>query len=194
MSLVLIKHNHIKKLGPYEHPVHVVYNKEKMEYRTIEEPEPLQIITKEEAEFYRQAAKDDTSIRVYDIDEKDFLYLNWHEEPEPTEEEIIAMIGDLQAKGENEELPEDVLIMRKEETDDVPKSGTHEKWNLSGNIYECLKRYADRLTDSQINEIILGMEGGLSDNQIKAYFCLPAGKMAQYRRAFLLENAMAAKK
>lgn len=185
---------HIKKLGAYEHPVHVVYNKEKMEYRTIVEKNPIQVLSKEDADFYRQAAKDDTSIRVFDIDERDFLYLNWHQEPEPTDEEIIAMIGDLQAKGENEELPQDVLIMRKEETDDVPKSGTHEKWNLSGNIYECLKRYADRLTDSQINEIILGMEGGLSDNQIKAYFCLPAGKMAQYRRAFLLENAMAAKK
>lgn len=186
-------YNHIKKLGPYEHPVHVVYNKEKMEYRTIEAPEPIQVISKEDAEFYRQAAKDDASIRVYDIDEKDFLYLNWHKEPELTEEEIIARIGDLEAKEETE-LPEDVLMMqeneKKHEKENVPKFGTHEKWNLSGNIYECLKRYADCLTDEQINEIILGMESGLSDKQIKQYFCLPVEKMAQYRRAFMLEKRM----
>lgn len=178
----------IKKLGPYEHPVRVVYNKEKMEYRTIVDPAPIQLISKDDAEFYRQASKDDESIRVYDINEKDFLYLNWHAEPEPTEEEIIERLRGLEAKEETGELPEDVLVMQEK---NVPKFGTqeeNEKWNLSGNIYECLKRYADRLTDEQINEILLGMEGGLTDKQIKLYFCMPAEKMSQYRRAFMLEK------
>ena len=179
-------YRHIKQLGPYVHPVHVVYNEEKMEYRTIEKEDPLQILSPEDVDFYRQAAKTDPKIKVYDIDEKDFLYLNWHADPEPTEDDLAKMLKDLDAKEENDDIPEDVVA---EKTESVPKFGTpHEKWNLSGSIYDCLKRYADQLSDQQIDEIITGMEQGLSDRQIKAYFYLSAEKMSQYRRAFAFEN------
>ncbi|MCI5878373.1 MAG: type IV secretory system conjugative DNA transfer family protein [Lachnospiraceae bacterium] len=179
-------YRHIKQLGPYVHPVHVVYNEEKMEYRTIEKEDPLQILSPEDVDFYRQAAQTDPKIKVYDIDEKDFLYLNWHADPEPTEDDLAKMLKDLEAKEENEDVPEDVEAGKSE---NVPKFGTpHEKWNLSGNIYDCLKRYADQLSDQQIDEIITGMEQGLSDRQIKAYFHLSAEKMSQYRRAFVFEN------
>ena len=96
------------------------------------------------------------------------------------------MLKDLDAKEENDDIPEDVVA---EKTESVPKFGTpHEKWNLSGSIYDCLKRYADQLSDQQIDEIITGMEQGLSDRQIKAYFYLSAEKMSQYMRGFAFEN------
>lgn len=178
-------YRHIKKLGPYVHPVRVVYNKEKMEYRTLKNPDPLQIISPEDVDFYRQAAQTDTSIKVYDIDEKDFLYLNWHADPEPTEDELAHLLADLEAREETGELPDD---MKEDQKDNVPNFGTQKKWNLTGNIYDCLKRYGDQLSDQQVDEIITGMEQGLSERQIKAYFCLSAEKMNQYRRAFMLEN------
>ena len=59
-----------------------------------------------------------------------------------------------------------------------------EQWNLSGSIYECILRYAKQLTEEQLNEILLGMEHGLSEKQVKTYFTLPVEKMRQYRRTY----------
>ena len=59
-----------------------------------------------------------------------------------------------------------------------------EQWDLSGTIEECIVRYASKLSTAQINEILLGLENGLTDKQVKTYFTLPADKMNQYRRAY----------
>lgn len=42
--------------------------------------------------------------------------------------------------------------------------------------------YASKLDGNQINEILLGLEEGLTDEQVKSYFKLPADEMKQYRR------------
>lgn len=62
------------------------------------------------------------------------------------------------------------------------------KWDLSGSIYDCMKRYADYLDQDQIDEVIEGLEAGLSEKQIKSYWGLPAEKMSQYRRAYMFGN------
>ena len=74
----------------------------------------------------------------------------------------------------------------------VPKFGTNKKntdtkqdeWNLSGSIEQCIIRYASRLNGEQINQILLGLEQGLTDEQVKSYFTLPADKMKQQRNMF----------
>lgn len=42
--------------------------------------------------------------------------------------------------------------------------------------------YASKLDGDQMNEILLGVEEGLTDEQVKSYFKLPADQMKQYRR------------
>lgn len=57
-----------------------------------------------------------------------------------------------------------------------------EEWNLSGTIEQCIIRYASKLDGDQMNEILLGLEEGMTDEQVKSYFKLPADQMKQYRR------------
>lgn len=171
----------------YKHPVRVVYNEKTMTYRTITSREHIQFLDKADIKFYKEAEKTDPSIRLFELDEKDFLYLNWRKQPPVSEqeiEEIFKQARKQQGSQEerNEELPEDVLILQEQEEQHP------ETWNLSGSIYECIKRYAARLTEEQMNEILLGLEAGLTEKQVKSYFCLSADKMQQFRKAYMFSR------
>ena len=113
--------------------------------------------------------------------------------PKPTEDEILQMFE--QSKKEMELQEENTEKQSTEdELSDVPNFGTteenlvtaveDEQWDLSGTIEECIVRYASKLSTEQINEILLGLENGLTDKQVKTYFTLSADKMNQYRRAY----------
>lgn len=164
----------------YVHPVKTVYDEETMTYRTITERKTLQILGKEDVSFYKRAAETDKSIRIVEIDEKDFLYMNFKNK-EISDEEIEKMyyMEDAEKFTEHEEIPEDVI------SGDIRGK---ENWDLSGTIYDCLKRYAEQLSDEELEEIILGLENGLEDRQIKEYMILPVHKMRQYRRLFMATN------
>ena len=75
----------------YKHPVRVVYNPKTMTYRTIRNKQDFQVLDKKDVEFYKEAEKTDRSIKVCEINEEDFLYLNFDTNPTPTEEELIQM-------------------------------------------------------------------------------------------------------
>ena len=78
---------------------------------------------------------------------------------------------------------------QKKSKNNVLKFSTKEKWDLSGSILDCLLRYADRLSEEELEEIIGGIEDGLSDQQIKEYFSLQdVEKMSQFRRMFRSVN------
>ena len=81
------------------------------------------------------------------------------------------------------EPPEDVYPFLEEE--DYDRESEEEKpWDLSGSVVDCLLRYAEQLSPEEIEEIIGGMEDGLSDKEIKKYFALhDVEKMRQYHRA-----------
>lgn len=170
----------------YKHPVRVVYNPKTMTYRTIRNESKFQAIDKKDVAFYKEAEKTDNSIKVCEVNEEEFLYLNFNVEPKPTEEELIQML--IQNRNEMEESKE------KPESNNskVLKFGTNKKntdtkqdeWNLSGSIEQCIIRYASRLNGEQINQILLGLEQGLTDEQVKSYFTLPADKMKQQRNMF----------
>ena len=57
--------------------------------------------------------------------------------------------------------------------------------DLSGTIEQCIIRYASKLDGDQMNEILLGLEEGLTDEQVKSYFKLPADQMKQHRLAII---------
>lgn len=170
----------------YKHPVRVVYNPKTMTYRTIRNESKFQAIDKKDVAFYKEAEKTDNSIKVCEVNEEEFLYLNFNVEPKPTEEELIQML--IQNRNEMEESKEKA----ESNNSKVPKFGTNKKntdtkqdeWNLSGSIEQCIIRYASRLNGEQINQILLGLEQGLTDEQVKSYFTLPADKMKQQRNMF----------
>lgn len=175
-------------LNGYVHPVKTVYDEKTMTYRTITERKVLQVLDKkEDVEFYRRAARTDTTIKVVELDETDLLYLNLKDEPNLSDEEIAALFQ------RKEELPEqETEAVVNFGTSDlekvVPNFGTKDTWVLSGTALDCLKKYAPALTEEEIEEILLGMEAGLDDKQIKSYFCLPVAQMCQYRRIYQIEN------
>lgn len=170
----------------YKNPVRVVYNEKTGQYKTLEGEEKLRILTKEEFAFYKEAEKNDDSIKTFEINMRQFLYTNWNEDPRPTEEDLQEMIKDIGRKDTvSIELPPDVFpIMDEEDFDrELEEDGP---WDLSGSILDCLLRYADLLSPEEIEEIIGGMEDGISSQNIKTYFALhDAVKMRQYRRAFM---------
>ena len=166
----------------YKHPVRVVFDEETMSYRTIESKSAIQFLSKEEVQFYKNAEKTNKTIKVFEMDEEEFLYLNWRANPPVTESEIEEIFAEAekQLKGDTDSEKE-----MKQITAEKPLS---KKWNLSGSIQDCIRRYADQLDDAQMNEILAGLEAGLTERQIKSYFSLPAEKMCQFRRAYMFGN------
>ena len=81
--------------------------------------------------------------------------------------------------------PEDVLAMKTGQKS-FDSREMEEQWDLSGSLIECIKRYSEKLSEEELNEIILGIEQGLTERQIKSYFQYPAKKMEQYRNSYLM--------
>lgn len=174
----------------YKHPVRVVFDEKTMTYHTIETRTPIQFLTKDDVEFYKRAEEKDKSIKVFEMDENDFLYLNWRSEPPMTEDEIenIFKQAEQQRRLQEEKNPERRKLKEVQVQNETSESVKKSEWDLSGSVYDCIKRYADCLDQEQIDEILMGMEAGLSEKQIKSYFGLAAEKMSQYRRAYMFGN------
>ena len=89
---------------------------------------------------------------------------------------LLALIGFNMIKESREEEEEE----EKTEEDTVQ---CREKWDLSGDIIDCFQRYSSELSAEEQEEIIKGIEEGLTDQEVKRYFRLyGADKMQQYRR------------
>lgn len=116
--------------------------------------------------------------------EDDFLYLNWRHEPAFTEEEVAQIFKDAKMEkmqeGDEADLPADVNPLY----DQGEKKSRH-SWDLTGSISDCIRRYIQELSEEQLNEILKGLEEGLTEAQVKTYFGLPVEKMSQYRRAYI---------
>ncbi|MDO4977002.1 MAG: type IV secretory system conjugative DNA transfer family protein [Eubacteriales bacterium] len=172
----------------YRHPVRVTYNEKTRTYKTIECREKIQILDEKDLEYYKEAAKTDNSIRVYEVDAQDFLFLNLHPDEKPTVEELSEMIRNMQKKDVSEmELPADVAAMKAEKApekdtvsqktastsnDKEEKNVPHDSWDLSGSIIDCMLRYGKQLSHDEMDIIIQGIEDGLTDEQVKKYFAL----------------------
>ena len=58
-----------------------------------------------------------------------------------------------------------------------------EERDMKGSISDLVERYADQLTDEQLEEIVLGIKNGLLEEDVKSYFFLPAEDMRRIRTA-----------
>ena len=180
----------LNKQGGYEHPVFTYYDSETMSYHTILYRDRIHILDRKEAEYYMEAAKKDPNIHVFQANGKEFLYQDWNKAPFPSEQKIEKAFQNI-IRNVNREAdqmpPEDVLVMKSGQKLSDPGE-KEEQWNLSGSLIECIKRYSTKLSEEELNEIILGIEQGLTEKQIKSYFQYPAKKMEQHRKAYLMIN------
>ena len=89
------------------------------------------------------------------------------------------MVKEIQVAEENEE--------EEKETDQQPDMlQDREQWDLSGDIIDCFRRYSSELSPEEQEEIIKGIEEGMTDQDVKRYFILVgAEKMRQYRRVLM---------
>ena len=127
-----------------------------------------------------EKAKEDSNIQTFQIDEEAFLYLNFNETPQPSLRELEKMVKEIQVAEVNEEEEE-------KETDQQPDIlQDREQWDLSGDIIDCFRRYSSELSPEEQEEIIKGIEEGMTDQDVKRYFTLVgAEKMRQYRRVLI---------
>ena len=54
----------------------------------------------------------------------------------------------------------------------VSVDSNREQWDLSGDIIDCFRRYSSELSPEEQEEIIKGIEEGLTDQDVKRYFTL----------------------
>ena len=117
----------------------------------------MNYISKEEFTFFEEKAKEDSSIQTFQIDEEAFLYLNFNETPQPSLRELEKMVKEIQVAEVNEEEEE-------KETDQQPDMlQDRGQWDLSGDIIDCFRRYFSELSPEEQEEIIKGIEEGMTD-------------------------------
>ena len=140
------------------------------------------MVDKEEESFYRSAARTDSSIHFFDLDNEEFLYLNWNEASPPNQEELEKIV--------KESRKRDVSAW--EEPDDVIQEDTEEKqdhsyeMDLTGTVSDCLRRYAPRFSEEKVNIILQCMEDGLEEKQIKRLFFIDNEKtLEMFRRIYV---------
>jgi len=156
----------------YRHPVRVLHDKEKDIYKTVQCEEKILMIDKEEEQFYRNAAKTDKSIHIFDLGEEEFLYLNWDEQKPASLEELQNLVRDSKKNDVSHlDPPLDVMTnseIKDEERPEVPVNKAH--WDLSGTILDCFKKYAEQMPEKEIDLILQCMEEGIPEWQIKTVF------------------------
>lgn len=180
-------------LGEYEHPVYTVYDPEHFRYITVEREQKLQILTdKKEIQTYQEAAKRDPDIYVYNIDEKDLLYLSWGQ-PERTQEDVEILFK--QAMEEEQKKINDIqglVVLQDVEKADVQNFGTKQVdktvWDKNSSLKELLCEHWEELSLPEQEEICLGLDAGLSEEQLCHLFFVPLEEMETWRRAYVLQN------
>ena len=168
----------------YTHPVRVIHDEEKDIYKTVDCEQKILMIGMDLEQFYQYAAKTDKRIHIFDLDEEAFLYLNWDEPEQPSLEELQKMVQESQKRDVSQrKVPDDA---RDSEESGGQAAGKPEEWDLSGTIFDCIKRYSTRLTPNELDVILQSLEDGIAESEIKKYFAThDAGKMDQYRKAYL---------
>ena len=190
------RYSDASSLGQYEHPVYTVYDPEHFSYITVEREKKLQILTdQKEIQTYQEAAKRDPNIYVYDIEEKDLLYLSWGH-PERTREEVEKMFQD--AMEEEQKRIEEIkglVVLQDVEDSSVPNFGTQNletdksTWNKESSLKELLIKHWEELSAQEQEQIYLGLDEGLTEEQLQHLLLVSLEEMSVLRRAYVLKNS-----
>ena len=192
-------------LGEYEHPVYTIYDPVHFHYITVEREKRLQVVENEkDIAAYREAAKKDSRIYEFNIEEKDLLYLSWGRK------RSIEEVGQLfqEALHEAEQKAEDIRglavlqDMKAERVQGIMNgkrlpgmSGSNispeadkSSWNRDASLKELLSDHWEDLTQAEREEICIALADGLSEAQVKVLLFLPEEEIDVRRRAFKMEN------
>lgn len=174
-------------LGPYDHPVEVIYDAEHLHYYTLEPEKVLSFPSKAEAERLREAAKTNSHIRVYDIEEKDLLYLNFGTK-EKSQDEIATLLQEAieKEKRQKEYEKANLIVMQELKQQDAvePEEETndHDEWERYETLGECLNAHFNKLSPVCQEIICMAVDDGLSEETIKRLMYLPESQM---RRTYM---------
>lgn len=183
-------------LGKYEHPVYTVYDEEHFHYITVQREEPMQIVTNQkDIVALQEAAKKNPSIYTYNVNEDDLLYLSWGE-PEYTQESVEAMYNQAMEDGKfQKERMKGLIVLQNVDGTDVPNFGTNISTNKSGwdkysSLKSLLAAHWDDLSLPEQEEICLGIDEGLTEEQLRMIMLCSLTEMANLRQMFVVENRM----
>lgn len=183
-------------LGGYEHPVYTIYDPVHFNYITVNRETPLKIITdKKEIQTYQEAARKDPNIYIYNVEEKDLLYLSWGE-PKRSQKDVEQLLASAMC-AEQKRIDDirGLAVLQDVDLSDIPefrmgisKETDKSGWGGSANLKELLADHWEELTAPEQEEICLGLEDGLTEEQLRKLMLLPLSEMATRRRAYALEN------
>ena len=88
------------------------------------------------------------------------LYLNFNETPQPSLRELEKMIKEIEVSEINEKDNSEEM-----EREQYINDNSRENGDLSGDILDCFKRYSNELSVEEQEEIIKGIEDGLTDKK-----------------------------
>ncbi len=187
-------------LGAYEHPVYTLYDPVHFTYITVEREVPFKVLTDaNDIRTYTEAAKRDPDIYLYNVEEKDLLYLSWGE-PRRSQEDVEKLMASAMA-AEQKQIRDiqGLAVLQDVDLSDLPylpgagagASGRTDKseWDRHASLRDLLAAHWDDLTSPEQEEICLGMEDGLTEEQLCRLVLLPLEEMTARRRAYTLENA-----
>lgn len=185
-------------MGDYDHPVYTVYDPIHFRYITVRRETPLQVLTDpKEIETYTEAAKKDPNIYVYNIEEKDLLYLSWGKASR-NKEEIEQLYKDaLEAGKWNPEQLRGLTVLQDVEMDTAeledkflqqPKLPDKSSWDHQATLQQLLAAHWDDLTAPEQEEICFALDDGLTEDQLRDILLLPLAEMAVRHRAYMMQN------
>ena len=180
------------ELGAYEHPVSVRL-RQNGSLETLSSSRPNIIFASEQMQekFLDRSSKADSANMVFELTEEEFCAIQF---PKPDAPDAGQRLVQELEKARNKRIEEQMLQRIEQQAAKSQKEknsvdAATDTWDLTGSISDLIGRYADRLTDDQLEEIIFGVRNGLDEEEIKMYFTLPAETMRRIRMS--LENLKA---
>lgn len=172
-------------LGIYEHPVNVKKRKDGR-WETVKGASKVIFANERMKErFIEKTEAAGSKNMVFELTEDEFCSIRFPDlEAANASEIIFKELKEL----ENSQMEKRFLQKLEQEQREkqrmengVQKTQKQEERDMKGSISDMVERYADQLTDAQLEEIVLGIKNGLQEDDVKSYFFLPAENMRQIR-------------
>ncbi len=180
--------------GPYEHPVHTVYDPVHFSYITVEPDVPYQIITdQEEIRTLQEAARKDPTIYTYTVQESELLYLSWGH-GECTKERVEAIYNRIQADEEaRKQAMRGLIVMQNREAVEElinPAEALTDKsgWDRFTTLAALLQAHWSDMSAPEQEQISLAFADDLTEEQIRTLALLELSKMEMMRQVYVREN------
>lgn len=165
---------HAKSLGRYESSV-IVKQHSDGSYETRKPQSSMELLTEEGVSHYRQMAEQKGNVRIFSMSEDEFLNQDFSKkEDKSLDFEEIRMI--LSRK----RLEDAVSASSRGQLQKIPEELQDKS------VLEWIKAYP--MENEQIEELIKGLEDGLTKEQIQEYFFLPVEEMRRIRRILTAER------